>query len=1065
MGRMAPGTRFATSIILITLAFMVLAAGLAYRLYTSERDDRINETAALATSAGINADRFLGDRLDILSTMARAPSVRAGDLTGVSDYLNSLDLETLGFAGGVGWADKDGLLRISTVPELGTLPIDISDRTYFKAVVSSKAPNVGEAIQGRVQEKPVLPLAVPTFNERNVLNGVLIGAIRLDLLEGATKEQRFGTNQVTIVDRQGTVIIEPQSIDSLEDVSSNRLLKLVGTTGSGVLMNVNGIHGETNHIVGYSHAPTGGWTVLIDRSEGDVIGSVRRTFLFEIAGLCLIGMLVSGGAIWSGHGINQSAVRENAALRALAVREARLSALTEATTQVIWTADSSGVLRDPDKRWNALTGVDIADLDRSEWLPYVDLEDRGPGNDAWQAGISSGAMIEFEQRVHQPNDEIRNYLVRAVPVREEDGQILEWIGVDIDVTNQRRAEDALRERETFAREVIEGLIAYVAVMTPDGVVITTNRAARLVLGVPEAEILGRPAWEAHAFSFAPEHQERLKEAIVRAAAGEYIRYDALARLGDDRLATIDLAIGAVRDERGEIQYLVASAIDITERTLAERLVAASEERYRALVEATSTVVWRTTADGNAFFVGTAWNELTGQTTEEMAGSGWLNVVHPDERERVIATWRESVKKQSIHSDEFRVRVRDGSYRFFVARGVPVFDEDGNVHEWVGANTDIHDRRRAEEELRQTAERLSMALEAGQLDTWDWDVQADRLTWTEAAEARLGPAPKKIDSFLESLHPDDRARVQEAIRRSLEDHEPYDIEYRTRDANGIERWLYVRGEAFHDPEGRPLRMIGVDVDVTERKNQEAFEQDFVANVAHDIKNPLAAVKAQTQLLRRRLASGKANLDMVDSVLEVLDSGLSRMNRRIEELADVARLRAGQNLDLRVDRTNLKTLVVSIINAYQQASDRHVMTVAECDEELIGVWDAGRIERVCDNLISNAIKYSPNGGTIEIRLSKSADDGRDWAVLTVSDSGIGIPRSDLPHIFERYRRAANTAVISGTGIGLAGARQIVEQHGGSITVESLERIGSTFTVRLPLSIESDHLYPRTPFNATM
>jgi signal transduction histidine kinase len=131
----------------------------------------------------------------------------------------------------------------------------------------------------------------------------------------------------------------------------------------------------------------------------------------------------------------------------------------------------------------------------------------------------------------------------------------------------------------------------------------------------------------------------------------------------------------------------------------------------------------------------------------------------------------------------------------------------------------------------------------------------------------------------------------------------------------------------------------------------------------------------------------------------------------------------------------------------------------------VWDAGRIERVCDNLISNAIKYSPNGGTIEIRLSKSADDGRDWAVLTVSDSGIGIPRSDLPHIFERYRRAANTAVISGTGIGLAGARQIVEQHGGSITVESLERIGSTFTVRLPLSIESDHLYPRTPFNATM
>jgi PAS domain S-box-containing protein len=378
--------------------------------------------------------------------------------------------------------------------------------------------------------------------------------------------------------------------------------------------------------------------------------------------------------------------------------------------------------------------------------------------------------------------------------------------------------------------------------------------------------------------------------------------------------------------------------------------------------------------------------------------------------------------------------------------VPVFDEDGSVREWVGANTDIHDRRRAEEALRETADRLSLALEAGQFDTWDWDVQADVLLWTEAAEQRLGAAPNTLAGFIERVHPDDRATVSEAIRRSLEEQEPYDVEYRTTDIHGQERWLYVRGKAFHDAEGRPIRMLGVDVDVTARKHQEAFEQDFVANVAHDIKNPLAAVKAQTQLLRRRLKSGRADLTTVENTLNVLDSGLSRMNRRIEELADVARLRAGQSLELRIDRCNLASVVTGLIETYQQASERHEIVVSVLSENLVGEWDSGRIERVVDNLISNAIKYSPDGGTIKVTLERVTDDG-DWAVLTVSDQGIGIPEFDLPHIFERYRRAGNTAVISGTGIGLAGSRLIVEQHGGSITVESKESVGSTFVVRLP------------------
>jgi signal transduction histidine kinase len=244
------------------------------------------------------------------------------------------------------------------------------------------------------------------------------------------------------------------------------------------------------------------------------------------------------------------------------------------------------------------------------------------------------------------------------------------------------------------------------------------------------------------------------------------------------------------------------------------------------------------------------------------------------------------------------------------------------------------------------------------------------------------------------------------------------------------------------------MLGVDVDITERKNREAFEQDFIANVAHDIKNPLAAVKAQTQLLRRRLKNGRADLESMDSVLGVLDSGLTRMNRRIEELADVARLRAGRELELRKEPVNLGAMVRGIIESYQQGTERHTFALTAPEPDLVGMVDGGRIERVIDNLVSNAMKYSPEGGEIRVNLDRSGDVP-NRVRLSVIDHGIGIPASDLPYIFERYRRAGNTAVITGTGVGLAGSRHIVEQHGGTIQVESREGAGSTFTVFLPLT----------------
>jgi signal transduction histidine kinase len=182
-------------------------------------------------------------------------------------------------------------------------------------------------------------------------------------------------------------------------------------------------------------------------------------------------------------------------------------------------------------------------------------------------------------------------------------------------------------------------------------------------------------------------------------------------------------------------------------------------------------------------------------------------------------------------------------------------------------------------------------------------------------------------------------------------------------------------------------------------------------------------------------------------------------RLNEVLDAVRLQAGEALDLVVQPTDLVALAQRVAGTYQESTAHHHLVVQAAVPALVGQWDAFRLERVLENLLSNAVKYSPAGGEITVGVRGEALPGEvlpaqesgagGWAVLTVRDQGLGIPAADLRRVFGRFQRGANVVgLLPGTGIGLAGARRIVAQHGGTIGVESVEGQGSTFTVRLPL-----------------
>jgi PAS domain S-box-containing protein len=231
---------------------------------------------------------------------------------------------------------------------------------------------------------------------------------------------------------------------------------------------------------------------------------------------------------------------------------------------------------------------------------------------------------------------------------------------------------------------------------------------------------------------------------------------------------------------------------------------ASEERYRTLAEAIGAIVWTTRADGMVEDV-PGWREVTGQSPEEVAGLGWLDALHPDDRERTRKAWLGATAAGQPYDIEYRVRGADGRYRWYNGRGVPVRGDGGGVREYVGVCFDIDDRKRAGAALRLSQERLALAQEAGRVGNWDWDLETGASTWSASLYRLLGLGQGRVpptgETFQERVHPDDRAKVAEEAQAAIRGEKPLDTEFRVVRPDGTVGWLASRGEVVRDEAGR------------------------------------------------------------------------------------------------------------------------------------------------------------------------------------------------------------------------------------------------------------------------
>jgi two-component system CheB/CheR fusion protein len=376
--------------------------------------------------------------------------------------------------------------------------------------------------------------------------------------------------------------------------------------------------------------------------------------------------------------------------------------------------------------------------------------------------------------------------------------------------------------------------------------------------------------------------------------------------------------------------------------------------------------------------------------------------------------------------------------------------------------DITAKRKVEEGLieverllTESKERLKFAVDSAGLGTWDYDPQTKELVWDKRCKEIFGLTQSGVidmTTFLELINPDDRVRVKNSIRKTLNNTNSgeFDLEFRTIVVDGKIKWLKAKGRAYFNEEGKAIRFIGTLLDITVQKLIDEATRDllnkkdeFISIASHELKTPITSLKAALQMIERMTTQNEA----MKPAHSFVQKGIKQVDKLIElikDLLEVTKIQAGK-LELKKTTFVLDDLLKECCEDLQVQSENHKLII-KGDTKITIYADRNRLEQVIVNLISNAVKYSPGGEKVIIKVTKD-----DKAVkVAITDFGIGIAKDKLPFLFDRFYRVDDTSQrYSGLGLGLYISAEIVRRHDGHISIDSTKGEGSTFWFTIPQS----------------
>jgi PAS domain S-box-containing protein len=513
---------------------------------------------------------------------------------------------------------------------------------------------------------------------------------------------------------------------------------------------------------------------------------------------------------------------------------------------------------------------------------------------------------------------------------------------------------------------------------------------------------------------------------------------------------------AVKGKSGEVEF-VGALMDITSTKEAE-------DRTRLIIDTVPAQLWTESPDGVVDFVNRRWIDYTGMTLEQAVGAGWNRMVHPDDIERVLSKWRTLISEGKPREIESRLRGSDGNYRWFLSRCCPLIDRSGNILGWYGSDTDIHDRKEAEERLRQSEAHLQEAQTLGRIGSWVFDISAGTVSGSPELFRIFGRDPGEeqltrqmisdvhsMPIFRTSVHPEDLAFVEEFTTKARSEGRAGEIEYRIVLADGSVKYVHATAHPVFDSSGDVVEYIGTVMDVTERKRaEEALRQahvelahvsrvttmgELTASLAHEVNQPIAAAVTSANSCIRWLAGDIPNLDKARaSALRIVKDGT-------RAAAIISRIRLlFQKGTLQLEKVEVNEVIEEMIFLLHGEATRYAISVrTELAADLPPVMgDRVQLQQVLMNLVMNSIDAMKSvDGTRELAI-KSQRAENEHLLVSVSDTGVGLPPGQAEAIFDAFF----TTKPHGTGMGLRICRSIVESHGGRLWAANNHERGASF-----------------------
>jgi PAS domain S-box-containing protein len=709
-----------------------------------------------------------------------------------------------------------------------------------------------------------------------------------------------------------------------------------------------------------------------------------------------------------------------------------------------------------------------------------------------QEALASGGVQTVETLRH-PDGSVHSSIVNKFPVPDPSGTPTLVGGVAIDVTDRFRIEAALRESEARFRTVADSVPVLMWLNDESGCVFV-NKAYLDFLGISHQTEIRSLDWSLYVHpedrsGYLTAYLDCLKRRVPFEAEFRFRRHDGVYRwMRSTAVARLTTS--------GEFLGYAGCTFDIHETRTAALAIAESERRYRTLGEMIPYGVWMLDERGRVTHLSQCFLDMLGRSFAEYLRDG-ESLLHPVDRTRIAEGFPRRLLAEQPWEEEFRIRGQDGEYRTLLSRGVPVRDAAGKIAYWVGIHLDLTRRKQDESRLREQNTRLRLLSEAaaGLLQAEEPDVMLSELfaglaphfgldTYfnylvdetggalrlascmgisedTARNMTRLEFGQAVCGTVARERRPITATHIQQSAEPMVQLVKSLGI--RAYACNPLLASEELRGtlsfasrtrDTFDDDELEFFRTVSHYVAVAcervrlmrELREADRRKDEFLATLAHELRNPLAPVRTALQVLRLK---GPASPELQWG-RDVIDRQMQQMTRLIDDLLDVSRITRNR-LELRKERVELARVIHGAIETSRPLIDAagHELSITLPPDPIYVDADPTRLAQVFANLLNNAAKYSESSGKITLIAERQGSD----VVVAVQDDGMGIPVEMLPRVFDLFTQVdrARGHAQGGLGIGLTIVKRLVEMHGGSVVAQSAGTgKGSEFIVRLPVPI---------------